>query len=316
MIKCRLRASVLYQLFTGGNGLVSARKMVIPFTSVQSKGSESLKRPLHNSTNYDDDFAELGLPVERRGDVILKLMTEKPEPFLKINGTKKKSNGSSFKEDSCLDIKDVSTKEFESLPVERGGGVSPKLMTEKPEPFLKINGTKKKSHGSSFKAESCLNIKDVWTKGFESLNWPLQTSTNDDDDFEDLGLPVERGGSVIPKLMTEKRESFLKINGTKLKSHGSSFKADSCLNIEDVSTKVGNSSPVPSLDLENNNDGRSYFRTSSSVTIKNVPSIISLLELKEAILVFGKVSKASKRSVPNGLDCCDIEFKVFLFLDN
>ncbi|XWS31801.1 hypothetical protein CRYUN_Cryun23aG0107300 [Craigia yunnanensis] len=149
----------------------------------------------------------------------------------------------------------------------------------------------------------------VQSKGFESLKRPLHTSTNDDDDFADLGLPVKRGGCMLPKLMTEKPEPFLKISDTKKKLPGSYFKPGSCLNIKDISTKVGISSPVPSLDLENNNDGTSNFRTSSSVMIKNVPSIINLLELKEAISVFGKVSKASKRSVPNGLNCYDIEFK-------
>ena len=35
--------------------------------SIQSKGLESLKRPLHTSTNDDDDFTELVLLVERGG---------------------------------------------------------------------------------------------------------------------------------------------------------------------------------------------------------------------------------------------------------
>ncbi|XVF72713.1 hypothetical protein PTKIN_Ptkin12aG0142400 [Pterospermum kingtungense] len=151
-------------------------------------------------------------------------------------------------------------------------------------------------------------VSSVQSKGFESLNRLLHTSSNDDDDFAELGLPVERGGCLIPKLMTEKPEPFLKTESKK-KSHGSSFKADGCLNNRDISKKAGISSPVPTLDLENNNDGRSNFRTSSSITIKNVPSIINLLDLKEAISVFGNVSKASKRSVADGLDCCDIEFK-------
>ncbi|MBA0652862.1 hypothetical protein Goklo_020088, partial [Gossypium klotzschianum] len=99
-----------------------------------------------------------------------------------------------------------------------------------------------------------------------------------------------------------------KINGTKKKLNGSPFKEDSCLNIKDVSLKVGNSF-VPSLDLENNNSGRSTFRTSSSVTIKNAPSIIDFLELKEAISVFGKVIKVSRRPGTYGLDNWDIEFK-------
>ncbi|XP_039012138.1 uncharacterized protein LOC120141286 [Hibiscus syriacus] len=125
---------------------------------------------------------------------------------------------------------------------------------------------------------------------------------------KELGLPVERVGGVIQKLKTGKPEYFLNTNGAKQKLNGSPFKTDSRLNIKDASCKVGKSS-VPSPDLQNDNDERCNFRTSHSVSIKNVPSIINCLELKEAISVFGKVSKASKRSVPNGFDCCDIEFK-------
>ncbi|OMO63954.1 Thioredoxin [Corchorus capsularis] len=114
---------------------------------------------------------------------------------------------------------------------------------------------------------------------------------------------MENGGGIL--LQTEKRDP-LRIGGTKKKNQGSPCK-DSCPNKKDVSPKLGNS--TTSRDLENNNDKSSNFRTSSSVTIKNVPSIIDLPQLEEAISVFGKVSKAFKRSVPNGLDCCDIEFK-------
>jgi hypothetical protein len=32
--------------------------------------------------------------------------------------------------------------------------------------------------------------------------------------------------------------------------------------------------------------------------------------LKEAVSTYGKISNASMRAVPNGLDCCDIEFEV------
>ncbi|KAK8565527.1 hypothetical protein V6N13_020626 [Hibiscus sabdariffa] len=147
--------------------------------------------------------------------------------------------------------------------------------------------------------KTALPITCIQSKGFESLKRSLHTST-DDDDFAELGLPVERVGGVVRKLKTGKPEYFL--------LNGSPFKSDSHLKIKDVSHKVEKSS-VPSLDLLNDNDKISDFKTSHSVTIKNVPSIIDSLELKEAISVFGKVSKFSKRSVPNGLDCYDIEFK-------
>ena len=93
---------------------------------------------------------------------------------------------------------------------------------------------------------SCIRVvRSVQSKGFKSLKRPLHTSTNDEDDFAELGLPVEKGGCMIPKLMTKKPE----------------------------------------------------------------PSTINVLELEEAISFFGKVSKASKRSVPNRFDYYDIEFK-------
>ncbi|KAE8693720.1 hypothetical protein F3Y22_tig00110794pilonHSYRG00133 [Hibiscus syriacus] len=125
----------------------------------------------------------------------------------------------------------------------------------------------------------CKSGCSIQTKRFGSLERSLHTST-DDDDFAELGLPVERVGGVIQKLKTGKPEYFLNTNGAKQKLNGSPFKTDSRLNIKDASCKVGKSS-VPSPDLQNDNDER----------------------------FFGKVSKASKRSVPNGFDCCDIEFK-------
>uniref|UniRef100_A0A2P2P121 Uncharacterized protein LOC105137957 isoform X11 n=1 Tax=Rhizophora mucronata TaxID=61149 RepID=A0A2P2P121_RHIMU len=58
-------------------------------------------------------------------------------------------------------------------------------------------------------------------------------------------------------------------------------------------------------------DGRKAFKfkSSTSVTIRNIPSIIQLPHLIEAILIFGKILNASVKTVPNGLDCCDIEFE-------
>lgn len=49
--------------------------------SFQYKGFESLKQPLHTSTDNDDDFEELGDPVEKGLRMPIKLKTEKPEPY-------------------------------------------------------------------------------------------------------------------------------------------------------------------------------------------------------------------------------------------
>lgn len=52
-------------------------------------------------------------------------------------------------------------------------------------------------------------VSSIQSKGFESLKMLFHTSNNDNDDFSELGLPMERGACVIPKLMTEKPELFL-----------------------------------------------------------------------------------------------------------
>lgn len=51
------------------------------FLSFQLNGVKSLKRYLHYSSEEEDDFSELGSPVGQGGGTVLKLMTEKPEPF-------------------------------------------------------------------------------------------------------------------------------------------------------------------------------------------------------------------------------------------
>jgi expansin (peptidoglycan-binding protein) len=85
-------------------------------------------------------------------------------------------------------------------------------------------------------------------------------------------------------------------------------------------SKQNNCASTPHLKPENNTDAScsnlakknaSNFKSSTSVTIENVPSLIHLHRLKEAVSTFGKISNASMRAVPNGLDCCDIEFEVF-----
>ena len=54
----------------------------------------------------------------------------------------------------------------------------------------------------------------------------------------------------------------------------------------------------------------SHIPKSRSITIQEVPSTVGLPQLIEAISVFGVISRASMRTVPYGLDCCDVEFEV------
>ena len=49
--------------------------------SLQSQGIESLKRLLHSSSDDEDDFSELGAPVQQGVGKQLKLVTQKPEPY-------------------------------------------------------------------------------------------------------------------------------------------------------------------------------------------------------------------------------------------
>lgn len=183
----------------------------------------------------------------------------------------------------------------------------------------------------------------------ESLTRSTHSCAGEEDDFSELGLPVERSVGTFPMLMTEKPETFKKQRSISTKKPsslppesiekltGTASKQNNCASKNSVSTKKASSLPsesirklvntfskqnncasTPHLKPENNTDAScsnlakknaSNFKSSTSVTIENVPSLIHLHRLKEAVSTFGKISNASMRAVPNGLDCCDIEFE-------
>lgn len=181
----------------------------------------------------------------------------------------------------------------------------------------------------------------------ESLTRSTHSCAGEEDDFSELGLPVEQSVGTFPMLMTEKPETFTRSISTKKPSSlppesiekltGTASKQNNCASKNSVSTKKASSLPsesirklantfskqnncasTPHLKPENNTDAScsnlakknaSNFKSSTSVTIENVPSLIHLRRLKEAVSTFGKISNASMRAVPNGLDCCDIEFE-------
>ncbi|KAL3519136.1 hypothetical protein ACH5RR_021725 [Cinchona calisaya] len=102
-------------------------------------------------------------------------------------------------------------------------------------------------------------------------------ASSSEDDFSELDPPVAGNSATQLKLVTEKRETFVDHNDTsKL----------------DVNRKSS-----PKVD------------TSCSVSVKNIPSTVGLSDLVQAISMFGKVSSACIRSVPDGLDCCDVDFE-------
>uniref|UniRef100_A0A6M2ELV2 Uncharacterized protein n=1 Tax=Populus davidiana TaxID=266767 RepID=A0A6M2ELV2_9ROSI len=183
----------------------------------------------------------------------------------------------------------------------------------------------------------------------EGLTRSTHSCADEEDDFSELGLPVERSVGTFPMLMTEKPETFKRSISTKKASSlppesiekltATASKQNNCASKKQksVSTKKASSLPsesirklantfskliicasTPHLKPENNTDAScsnlakknaSNFKSSTSVTIENVPSLIHLCRLKEAVSTFGKISNASMRAVPNGLDCCDIEFE-------
>uniref|UniRef100_A0A3N7G000 Uncharacterized protein n=1 Tax=Populus trichocarpa TaxID=3694 RepID=A0A3N7G000_POPTR len=177
----------------------------------------------------------------------------------------------------------------------------------------------------------------------------LDSCAGEEDDFSELGLPVEQSVGTFPMLMTEKPETFKKQRSISTKKPsslppesiekltGTASKQNNCASKNSVSTKKASSLPsesirnlvntfskqnncasTPHLKPENNTDAScsklakknaSNFKSSTSVTIENVPSLLHLRRLKEAVSTYGKISNASMRAVPNGLDCCDIEFE-------
>ncbi|XP_024450380.1 uncharacterized protein LOC7460442 isoform X11 [Populus trichocarpa] len=181
----------------------------------------------------------------------------------------------------------------------------------------------------------------------ESLTRSTHSCAGEEDDFSELGLPVEQSVGTFPMLMTEKPETFKRSISTKKPSSlppesiekltGTASKQNNCASKNSVSTKKASSLPsesirnlvntfskqnncasTPHLKPENNTDAScsklakknaSNFKSSTSVTIENVPSLLHLRRLKEAVSTYGKISNASMRAVPNGLDCCDIEFE-------
>lgn len=156
-------------------------------------------------------------------------------------------------------------------------------------------------------------MSSVQFKGFESLKRLLHTSGNQsDEDFEELGdlVELEEDLPMSIKLQTEKPDTFRKQNGMRKASSSSFLKKLGIPSSDDASSEMRNGYAAHGSRFENQNEGRSSnSRTLRCITIENVPSIIKLSQVKNALSVFGTVSVASMRSVENGLDCCDVEFQ-------
>lgn len=148
---------------------------------------------------------------------------------------------------------------------------------------------------------------------FKSSKGLLIKVHDDDNDFSDLGPPVERAIRQL-KLVTEKPDLFLKLdNGRKVSSRKS--RSESEQHVKGIISTLDK--PCQS-ELANGDDAsRSTYTTSDaasrngrrSISVGNVPSTISLSQLVKAVSVFGKVCTTSVRHLPDGLNCWDIQFK-------
>uniref|UniRef100_A0A5B7BG13 RRM domain-containing protein n=1 Tax=Davidia involucrata TaxID=16924 RepID=A0A5B7BG13_DAVIN len=155
-------------------------------------------------------------------------------------------------------------------------------------------------------------------QGIESLKRSVHSSADEDDEFSELGPPVAQGVSTMLKLVTEKPEPFRKTDLARKVFPGRSLPGESSLSLRDIFSNMGRPSPTPQIKLENHNDvsgfsvnsnSASNFKNSRSITIENIPSIVDLSQLIEAISIFGKISSVSMRTVPNEFDCCDVLFE-------
>ncbi|XP_062143656.1 uncharacterized protein LOC133851319 isoform X2 [Alnus glutinosa] len=155
------------------------------------------------------------------------------------------------------------------------------------------------------------------SEGIQSLRWSFHSSADEDDDFSELGVPVAQGVGTHLKLKTEKPDPFWKNEPGRRSSSGMSLPAEGRPRSKDVSSKLANSSPAPTLKPDNQVNisstptiiNASNFKSSSSVSVENVPSTISLSQLKKELSVFGEISKASMTSEPNEFDCCYVQFE-------
>ncbi|MCE3215721.1 hypothetical protein HAX54_003289 [Datura stramonium] len=157
------------------------------------------------------------------------------------------------------------------------------------------------------------NCSSFQFQRFKSSKGLLFEVHNDDDDFSDLGPPVERAIGQL-KLVTKKPDPFLKLdNGRKVSSRKSRSESK-----QHVEGRILTLDKPRQSEFGNGDDASGSTYTTSdaasmngrrSISVGDVPSTISLSQLVEAVSVFGKVCTASVRHLPNGLNCWDIQFK-------
>ncbi|XP_058076771.1 uncharacterized protein LOC131225278 isoform X2 [Magnolia sinica] len=145
-------------------------------------------------------------------------------------------------------------------------------------------------------------------------------SAEDEDDFTELGLPVPEDGDAGSNLVTKMHKASLKVEtsrqpvDTDLQWVRQLLSKMNFPQRENPSMKVSPKEdyhPLGSffkLQKWFSEKGPNY-KTPSFITIEEIPSSITLSELKEAVSFYGEISSASMRIAQNGSNSCDIEFE-------
>ncbi|KAJ7977633.1 sucrose-phosphatase-related [Quillaja saponaria] len=155
-----------------------------------------------------------------------------------------------------------------------------------------------------------------WLGEFYSVNRSLCSSSGEDDKFSELGSPVTNSVSTFPKLMTAKPEPYLtdkKTLATRKASTGISLNVD----MKGTLSTADNFSPAARLQPKDPSHGSksnsrknvSYSGALNLIVVENIPSTISLCQVKDALSVFGKITNVSMRTNLNKPSCCHVVFK-------
>ncbi|OVA02563.1 RNA recognition motif domain [Macleaya cordata] len=167
--------------------------------------------------------------------------------------------------------------------------------------------------------EMLSSIPRYEVQGIQKPKRSLHSSSDEEDEFSELGLPVSKGGGVL-QLLTEKSEtSLLKQNGDPSRRNAlrmawhaknKSIKGPPQKQInlyEALHFDVGNHNGVSTTasDFEDAHKDKQ----SRTIRIENIPPTINIYQLREAVSVFGEISSAYMRDSNRSYQSCHVEYK-------
>ncbi|KAK6941062.1 hypothetical protein RJ641_030593 [Dillenia turbinata] len=187
--------------------------------------------------------------------------------------------------------------------------------------ILTLLSGESRSTSSAISLRPMLKCFSLDSKGGKKVRF--MHSESDDDEFAELGAPVDDNLIKVLKLATEKRikSPFEQRNDCNTKNAaGRYLSKESRSSVKDFQpTHVKNRWHNPCRkktekqtdNLGNNSNSMKHSNNKSrcSITVENVPSTIKISELKLAVSTFGKITHASMESLSDELSTCSIEFE-------